>query len=316
MRRSAATLLIFITTMIGNTNFAQSPQKINDLIAKYKYQVKYVEVNSNKQIAYVDEGNGEQTLLFIHGLATYLPSWYKNIEALKSKYRCVAIDLPGYGRSTKGDPITEMSDYADVVLKVIGQLKLDNVVLVGHSMGGQVAVSTVLKSPEQFKDLILLAPAGFETFKPEQATWLKTVFTVESVEEATEAQIRANWALNFYNMPADVEFMIQDRLKMKEGEDFNDYCQAVVGGMHAMLSAPIFNQLKNIKQRTLVVYGANDGLIPNQYLNPGLTTQLVGENGASEIPNATLKFIPDCGHFISFDKPEEINEILIEFLSN
>ncbi|SMD37935.1 Pimeloyl-ACP methyl ester carboxylesterase [Reichenbachiella faecimaris] len=314
--RLPATLLILIIVMTGNATFAQSPTKVSDAIAEYKYPVKYVEVDGNTQIAYVDEGEGVQTLLFIHGLATYLPSWYKNIDALKSEYRCVAIDLPGYGRSTKGNTSNKMSDYADVVLKVIDQLELNNVVLVGHSMGGQVAGTTVLKSPDQFEKLILLAPAGFETFKSEQAAWLKTVFTVESVEEATEEQIRANWALNFYNLPADVEFMIQDRLKMMEAEDFNDYCKSVVGGMNGMLDEPIFDQLKNIKQTTLVVYGANDGLIPNQYLNPGLTIQMVGENGAGQIPKATLKFIPECGHFISFDKPEEINEILIEFLSN
>lgn len=314
--RLPATLIILITAMIGNATFAQSPLSVKDVIDEYKYPVKYVEVDANNQIAYVDEGQGKQTLLFIHGLATYLPSWYNNIEALKSKYRCVAIDLPGYGRSSKGKTTSGIGDYADVVLKVIDQLKLKKVVLVGHSMGGQVAVTAVLKASELFEKLILLAPAGFETFKPEQATWLKTVFTLESVEQATEEQVRANWALNFYNMPADVEFMIQDRLRMTEATDFKDYCKAVVGGMNSMLDEPIFDQLKNIKQKTLIVFGAKDGLIPNPYLNPSLTTQMVGEQGVEQIPDATLQLIPACGHFISFDKPEEINEILLEFLSN
>lgn len=312
--RLPATILIFIISMTMNPTFAQSP-KVSDVIAEYKYPVKYVEVDANMKMAYVDEGQGEQTLLFIHGLATYLPSWYNNIGALKSKYRCIAIDLPGYGQSSKGTAKVSMEGYATMVLKFITKLQLKNVVLVGHSMGGQVAVKTVLKDPEQFEKLILLAPAGFETFKPEQATWLKSVFTVESVVQATEEQIRANWALNFYQMPEDVEFMIQDRLNLTDAQDFNLYCQAVVGGMHAMLDEPIYDQLQNIKQKTLVVYGANDGLIPNKYLNPTLTTQQVGEKGAAQISNASLKFIPSCGHFISFDKPEEINEILIEFLS-
>lgn len=314
--RLPATLLILIIAMMGNTTFAQSPSTVGDVIADYTYQVKYVNLDSETKVAYVDEGAGEQTLLFIHGLATYLPSWNKNIEVLKSRYRCIAIDLPGYGRSSKGNTTSSLNDYAEVVLKVIDELRLKNVILVGHSMGGQVAVTTVLKSPDQFERLILLAPAGFETFQQEQATWLKAVFTVESVEQATEEQIRANWALNFNSMPDDVEFMIQDRLKMRGADDFKVYCQAVVGGMNAMLDEPIFDQLKNIKQKTLVVYGANDGLIPNKYLNPGLTTEKVGESGAAQIPDATLKFIPECGHFISFDKPEEINEILLEFLSN
>jgi len=315
MRLNIALLILMTTAMTGSKTFSQATNTVSDVITEYRYPVNYVKVDQDTQVAYVDEGEGSQTLLFIHGLATYLPSWYKNIDALKSKYRCVAIDLPGYGRSSKGNASISMNEYAMIVLKVIDQLGLKNVVLVGHSMGGQVAVTTVLKRLDQFDQLILLAPAGFERFSSEQATWLKTVFTVASVEDATEAQIRANWSLNFYSMPSDVIFMIQDRLKMIEAEDFNAYCQAVVGGMHAMLDEPIFDQLKNIKQRTLVVYGANDGLIPNKYLNPDLTTQAVGESGAGQMSNVTLKFIPECGHFISFDKPEETNEILHDFLS-
>ncbi|MEP4091865.1 alpha/beta hydrolase [Reichenbachiella sp.] len=316
MRILVACLLIFIITMAENSSFGQETQwKVSERIADYKYEVGYLDLENNK-VAYVDEGEGDQTLLFVHGLATYLPSWYKNIEALKSNYRCIAIDLPGYGRSTKINSPSGMSAYADVLLQVIKKLKLENPVLVGHSMGGQVAISAVLRKPELFKKLILLAPAGFETFTPDQATWLKSVFTLESIMLATEAQIRANWALNFYQMPDDVEFMIQDRLKIIETEDFENYAQSVVNGFNGMLDEPIFDQLNSISQKTLVVYGENDALIPNKYLNPTQTTQKIGESGAAQIANAQLKMIPECGHFISFDKPKEINEILDEFLSN
>lgn len=289
---------------------------IAEKIAAYQYPVKYVNLNDSIRVAYVDEGAGEKTLLFIHGLATYLPSWYPQIEALKLENRCIAIDLPGYGRSSKGDYSSTMDFYADVLHQFIAKLNLKNVVLVGHSMGAQVAVSTVLKYSELFKDLILLAPAGFETFRPEHADLLRNATTVDLICGATTEQIRNNWKLNFYEMPPSVEFMIQDRIKMIDASDFRLYGQSVVRGVYGMLGAPVFDRLQEIKTRTLVVYGENDSLIPNKYLNPHLTTRVVAKAGTAQIPNALLKMVPETGHFLSFDKPGEINDLIREFLKN
>ncbi|MEO9967812.1 MAG: alpha/beta hydrolase [Reichenbachiella sp.] len=317
MKISVQTLIIFIAMITDNISFGQTNEtNISDQIAEYKYETKYVSINDSTNIAYVDEGSGDQILLFIHGLATYLPAWYKNIEGLQSKYRCIAIDLPGYGRSTKSNSGAGMSKYADAVLMVIEKLDLKKVVLVGHSMGGQVAVTAVLKKEDAFDKLILLAPAGIETFSSDQSTWLKAVFTPDFVKLATDEQIRKNWELNFYKMPDAVDFMIKDRIAMKQASDFALYGQTIVGGLQSMLDEPIIGQLSTIRQKTLIVYGANDALIPNKNLNPTLDTQKVGELGKSLIPNAELVMIPECGHFISYDKPEEINKLLDEFLTN
>ncbi len=293
----------------------QTSQTINDMIAPYHYPVKYHDVDDSTQVAYIDEGQGGKTLLFIHGLATYLPAWHTSIEAFKKDYRCIAVDLPGYGRSSKGDYPATMSYYAGVINKLVGSLGLKNVTLVGHSMGGQVALTSVLTEPEMYRELILLASAGFETFKEPQKNWLKSVFTPESVFHATEEQIRANWKLNFYNMPESVEFMIKDRLSMKEAVDFEAYCRSVARGVAGMLDEPVFDRLKEVPIETLVVYGENDRLIPNAYLNPGISTRDVARAGVAEMPKARLEIIAQCGHFISFDKPDKIHELMRTFLT-
>ncbi|WP_258105818.1 alpha/beta fold hydrolase [Marinoscillum sp. MHG1-6] len=293
---------------------AQNELSIAKTIKPYPYDVKYHTVNDSMRVAYVDEGQGANTLIFIHGLATYIPSWFPVFESQKTNNRCIALDLPGYGLSSKGQYAISMNFYAEVVISLIEALKLKNVILVGHSMGAQIAITSVLNRPEIFTQLILLAPAGFETFTPEQTKWLKTVSDASELSKATDDQIRANWKLNFFNMPESVEFMINDRIQMKKSMDFDLYCRSVSLGITSMLEGPVFSKLGELKTRTLVVYGANDLLIPNRYLNPNLSTKDVAQSGVNKIPDATLKLVPNCGHFITYDQPEEVNKIIHTFL--
>ena len=130
----------------------------------YPYKTKSVALPGDCNITYIDEGKGKQTLLFIHGLANYAPVWKKNIDVLKSDYRCIAIDLPGNGLSGKEDRNYNMMLYAQSVYEFIQALGLENLTLVGHSMGGQVAMITTIAYPHCARNMVLCAPAGFEEF--------------------------------------------------------------------------------------------------------------------------------------------------------
>ncbi len=294
---------------------AKAQDSIADVIHPYRYETRYAQTDDSTKVAYLDEGTGDRTLIMIHGLATYLPSWYPVFDELKTANRCIVVDLPGYGRSSKGDYPGTMDFYAGIMKQLIEALDIEKPVLVGHSMGSQIAISTVLDNPNLFEELILLAPAGFETFTEQQAAWLKSVTTVDVICAATDEQVRANWKLNFYEMPESVDFMISDRLAMKGASDFRNYGQAVVRSVSGMLDAPVYDRLKNLKTRTLVVYGENDSLIPNKYLNPNLTTKQVAEDAAGQIPKVSLKFIPECGHFITYDQPEVVSKLIDSFLN-
>lgn len=296
-----------------NAQNPSDPHTISDIITPYTFRVNFIASDSGK-IAYVDEGSGEKTLLFIHGLATYLPSWDKLIDALKSRYRCVAIDLPGYGRSYKGGHPLTMSYHATVIDRVVKALGLKNVVLCGHSMGAQIAITYALQHPEYGNKLILLAPAGIETFTASDRQWFQSFFTAQAVGAATEQQIRFNYGLNFFHLPADSEFMIRDRLAMRGAADFDTYCNTVAGNVQAMLSEPVFDQLGSIRQKTLVVYGENDMLIPNQLLHKNLSTKDIAETAARQIPDSRLVMLPECGHMVPFEKPIKLSNIIDEFL--
>jgi len=279
----------------------------------YNYPVKHQVLGANTDIAYIDEGKGEQTIIFIHGLGSYLPAWNKNVAALKDHYRVIAIDLPGYGKSSKLPHSGRMSYYAGAVAAFIRAQNLENVYLAGHSMGGQIAMTAALNHPELVKGLILIAPAGFERFNEGQKQWFREVMTVDGVMKTPAEDIINNLAVNFYNMPDDAEFMITDRLAMRSATDFEAYCYAVVQSVHGMVDEPVIEMLPQITQPTLIIFGEKDNLIPNRFLNPGFTRK-IAEFGHSKIKNSQLVMVEKAGHFVQFEKPEEVNKAIRAFI--
>jgi pimeloyl-ACP methyl ester carboxylesterase len=277
---------------------------MNDL--KYDYPVKYVELNPDIKLAYIDEGKGSETIVMIHGLGSYLPAWKKNISELSKNYRVIAIDLPGYGKSSKVPHSGLMTFYAGVIAELIQKLELGPVNLAGHSMGGQIAMVLALEKPTLVKRLILVDPAGFEAFHAGQKNWFKDVMTPNLVRLTTVDAIETNLASNFYRMPDDALFMIEDRIAMRDAVDFEAYCLAVARSVHGMVEEAVLGKLSEIKIPTLIFFGENDMLIPNRYLNPGFTRK-IAETGARLIKGSKLIMVPHCGHFMMFEKPEVFN---------
>ena len=300
--------------LLGACAFQQSslPFDSSD-VTVYPYLVKQVKLDDGKVIAYMDEGKGAHALVFIHGLGSYAPAWKKNMETLKKDFRCLALDLPGYGKSSKGKYEATMSSFAKDLIAFLDHLKIEKATLVGHSMGGQIAIATALQYPERVGQLVLVAPAGFETFTPQESQLLRSLLTAETVKATSDEQIKANLAANFYEMPEDAAFMATDRIEMRNAEGFDDYCFVVAACVRGMLDEPVFEQLEKISQKTLVVFGENDALIPNRYLHQE-TTADIARRGVEKMSRAELKLIPGAGHFVQFEKSAEVNEAILSFL--
>ena len=282
----------------------------------YKYPVKKVYLPENEfTIAYTDEGKGDNTIILIHGLGSYLRAWEKNIGELSKNNRVIAIDLPGYGKSSKEPHTGMMTFYAGIVNELVKELKLNKVVIGGHSMGGQIGMTTYLQYPQIVKGLVLAAPAGFERFTKGQKQWFRDVMTVDGVRLTTPEGIQNNLASNFYRVPKDADFMVSERMEMRSADDFIPYCYAVVQSVHGMVDNPVIDYLQDIKVPTLILFGENDNLIPNRYLNPGRTVE-IAKYGASKIHNSKLVMIPKTGHFLMFEKPEVFNKETIDFIKS
>jgi pimeloyl-ACP methyl ester carboxylesterase len=286
-------------------------QTMKDL--DYGYSVNYADLSDGIRLAYVDEGKGTETILMIHGLGSYLPAWKKNINDLSKSYRVIAVDLPGYGKSSKAPHSGLMTFYAGVIADLIQELDLGPVNLAGHSMGGQIAMVLALEKPELVKRLILVDPAGFEAFHAGQKNWFKDVMTPNLVRLTTVDAIETNLASNFHRMPKDAVFMIEDRIAMRDADDFENYCLAVARSVHGMVDEPVLEKLSDINMPTLIFFGEDDMLIPNRYLNPGFTRK-IAETGAGLIKGSKLVMVPKCGHFMMFEKAEVFNSETRNFI--
>ncbi|MGM0582038.1 MAG: alpha/beta fold hydrolase [Bacteroidota bacterium] len=306
-------ILLIVIIMGLTTNKANSQNQFESL--EYPFEMNKAMLSENKEMAFTDVGEGEP-ILFIHGLASYAPAWKYNIKELSKSYRCIAVDLIGYGKSSKGKFQADMSFHSQYLSGLMEKLNISSFHIAGHSMGGQIALRMALENPDKVKSLLLMAPAGIETFTAQEKEIFKNSTSAESIANVSDEQYRTNLSLNFYEMDDRAEFMYDDRMKIKSDSLFMDYSYVVAEGVMGMLNEPVFEQLGKIKQPTLICYGKEDRLIPNTYLHKELNTKSVGKTATDNIPNSELKMIPKAGHFVHFDQPEQVNEIMKNFLEN
>lgn len=269
---------------------------------------------SNPSLAYIDEGKGPQTIVLVHGLASNAGFWRYNIAELSKTYRVIAVDLPGYGKSQKGPLPYSLTYFAESIKNLLNELKIDKVVFVGHSMGGQTGIHFAINYPERVSKLILAAPAGIEPFTKGQGDWLKSVITIKGVKTTPEEGIRKNLAMNFYNWDEKNEWMVEERTRMVKADEFDEFCYTVTRSVAAMVDQPTSKRLGEIKVPTLVIYGKYDGLIPNMYLNPGFPAD-VFKIAQAKIPNCILHEIDNAGHMVMMEKPVEFNSAILDYLS-
>lgn len=254
-------------------------------------------------------------MLFIHGLGSNAQAFMFNTSVLSQHFRCITIDLPGYGESSKNRLQVTMTYFAEQVLLFLDHLQLDTVTLVGHSMGAQISLQMVHLRPRVADHLVLLAPAGFETFNPLERQWMDSMFQPSLLKNASHEQIMQAFFANFYAFPDEAQFMVQDRMRLMQSEvDFDFYCALVYHATMAMLDEPVFQLLKSIHQKTLIIFGEEDQLIPNQILHSGETTGTIAEKGARQFPTSKLHMVPSAGHFVMFEKPNIVNQAVLDFM--
>ena len=307
---------LLIYALLNASVYSQNSQKpMKDILSEYDFTTYTTKLDS-LEISYIKEGKGEKILLFVHGLSSNSDAWTKNIKTLKKEYTCIAIDLPGFGKSSKFKLDYTPSYFSEVLHQFIKKLKLKHVVLVGHSMGGQASIKLATTFPNDIEKLVLIAPAGLEQFSETNAVLMKSFFTKELVKNTTDSQIEKNYALNFYVQPIEATKMVNERKKIKNASDFDAHCNAIVSSINGMLDDTVSNNLESISQETLVIFGDQDMLIPNRYFNPTLTTEIVGKIALDKIKNAHLEFIKDAGHFVQFEKPNETNAFIKQFVDS
>lgn len=308
-----ALLLPILIGLPGLGLLAQAPMADID----YPFEIEYQDLPDGSRLAYTEQAGEGPTLLLVHGLGSYAPAWSKLLEKMDGRH-CIALDLPGYGKSAPPADTVSLKGYARTLASFIRARDLQPVVFVGHSMGGQIGLWLALLEPELLSGLVLLAPAGFETFTPQQGQMLRRFVNPEALRKTPPDKVRTSFNLNFHGseLPEDAAFMLADRLQMQEqAATFATYCEGVAQSVSAMLREPVFERLPEIRLPVRVFFGQDDLLIPNRLFHPDLSPQKVGQMGVDQLPDARLVMLPDCGHFVPWDQAGRVAEGIEAFLS-
>jgi pimeloyl-ACP methyl ester carboxylesterase len=151
MRRNIKTIFYLITLVFCSmATMAQTFPSIAD---------KFIEINS-MQIAYKDEGEG-QIILCLHAMSSSSKDFSVLFDSLSKNYRVIAVDFPGHGKSDAYADVVASRKYKIIIAQFIWQLNLKNIVIVGNSIGGAVAIRLANKN-SNIKALVLSNPGGLD----------------------------------------------------------------------------------------------------------------------------------------------------------
>lgn len=281
-----------------------------------KEELQFVDLKNNTRIAYIDCGQkSKETLVFIHGLANYLWVWKWNIATLQEKYRCIAIDLPGNGFSSRKDYQYSIKFFSETIINFVEALNLKHVSLVGHSMGGQIALNLAIHHGNLFNRLILSAPAGLEYYTPHDATLFKAAISFGNFLAMDESHITQSINASFYKQDKTAKDIINDLNSIIGINDRILYRKMLELCINSMLDHQVFKKLKLIQNKTLIFFGENDQLIPNRFLHP-VTTKEIANKGAAQMPNAKAITYPETGHFVHIERAHEMNNEIISWMES
>ena len=194
-------------------------------------------------IDYSDKGTGK-TLVFLHGWKDSKATWKPLMHHLVDQYRCVAFDLPNFGASGENDACITPKQYAEQVALALEKLNIDHYTLVGHSMGGQIAMYGVGEGILRPVHLILIAAAGVR-----QKSAAKKVLQVAAKSIGVM-------------LPSQVKKWFYARI----GSDYDPGLSPVLKRViAAMLSTDVTAQAAAVKVPTTLLYGAEDTATPPEY---------------------------------------------------
>jgi pimeloyl-ACP methyl ester carboxylesterase len=230
---------------------------------------------------------GRDSLLFVHGAGGTHRHWGQQLVGLEAANR-YALDLPGHGRSNAPGR-TSIEEYAEVIVQFLDALGLQQVTVVGHSMGGAIAQHLALHHPSRVQRLVLVGSGARLRVLPSLLKGLLEDFpaTVETM---------LSWAYSSQT-PVDV-------VRLGQEEWLENDPQVVHDDFAACDRFDVMGRLDEIGCPTLVICGEDDRLTPTKYAH------YLSEN----ISQAALTVVPHAGHMVMVEQGEAVNRAIEEFL--
>lgn len=268
----------------------------------------YVKVNGVKT-RYRQAGAGEPALILIHGLGASLECWQDNLAALSRQRRTIALDVVWFGKTDK--PTREITgDYfAQFIAGFMDAVGVGSAVLVGNSMGGMIAVKTVLTYPKRVVGLVLVSSAGFG---PELAWWLRlrSLLPVGKVAKPSMRTYRLALRQLVYDPQVVSDDLVRVFVEMSSQPGAQDAHRRVLRagvdwrGIKRAALDEIGGSAHSIRVPTLIVWGQQDRVVPVAHAHIARKT----------IPNSQMHIFDRCGHAPMLERPDEFNALVTEFI--
>ncbi len=249
----------------------------------------------NLLIQYVQSGNpAGDALIFLHGWRSQKEIWNaimasSQLSALTeqvSKFNCIAIDFPGFGKSQLPSKPFGIAEYAKIVELFIEKLELKNVTLIGHSFGGRVAIKLAASCPKHIGRLVLVDSAGFAMGASKKkllglsAKFIKPFFKPQFMQPLRKSIYKAIGAEDYVTTPELQKTFVK------------------------IVTEDLTADMTHIICPALLVFGQADVDTPVSF----------GERMQKLIPQAKLIILNDAGHFSFIDQPIQFLEALITFI--
>ena len=260
------------------------------------------------------EDGSAPPLLMLHGSGPGVTGWRNfggNLATFSPSFRCLVLELPGFGVSDPTDQHPMLSS-APAVLAFLDALELDSVDIIGNSMGGMIAAQVAIQQPERVRRLVTVGGLGRNILSPAPGEGIKLLqdFTEEPSRERLES-----WLQSMVYDPATVTDQMREERWAQATEEKTlasarmMYSRAAMEFGLAMQDKsekrPLWADLHRIKAATLITWGRDDRVSPiDMALLPMRT-----------IPNVELHVFPNCGHWVMIEQRDAWERVVLDFLT-
>jgi 2-hydroxy-6-oxonona-2,4-dienedioate hydrolase len=252
----------------------------------------------NVLVRYIDKNQKGFPLILIHGLGGSIESWINNIEFLSTKFRVIALDLPGFGLSDKPRVSYTIKYYVNFLEKFINKLKINHLYLIGSSLGGHIGVEFTLRNRKMVDKLILISPAGCMPKSFKGTIMLKRYIKIVKAKSANDVfKILSSIDKSMVNH--SYANVLYKRLSLPGSK------YAFISALKGSAKSPRYeSKLTRINTNMLLLWGKEDNMIPLKYVRPFI------EHG-----NSRIIILENCGHRPHAEKAKLFNKIVKDFLT-
>jgi pimeloyl-ACP methyl ester carboxylesterase len=237
-----------------------------------------------------EKGTGNPPIILIHGAGGTRLYWPPEIRRLPG-YCIYALDLPGHGKSSQSDGHQTIGEYYEILFEWMEIVHLRRAVIVGHSMGGAVALSMALEQPERVIGLGLISSGARLRVHPNLLA-----YATEATTYLKAADLLVSFSFSPHTPKRLVELASKRMLETRQS--------VFSGDLQACNKFDIMDRVADVTQPTLVLCGADDQMTPLRY------AQFL----ANGIPAASLVVVPNAGHMVMLEQPRMVADHLLNFL--